>query len=463
MKFTQHKSIAIVGDIILDEFVFGSVRRINPEAPVPILHIKERQTRLGGSANVAHNIVALDGDCLLVGKVGPEREINSLLDEKGIQHRLLVENNAKTIKKTRFIANNQQLMRVDDEEISFLKTEQVQEVVEAVKDIDIIVIVDYGKGMITPELMDALRGLQKKILVDPKDIRKELFRDVFLIKPNLEETKKSLKMEIQSDEDLEKAAQTLQRDYNAHVLITRSEKGMSLFEWGKDQVLIRTQAKEVYDVTGAGDTVIATIALALASDLSLRRSVELANQAAGIAVGKLGTATVSSQELFSYGKEDSKIKNREELAAIVEKLKQQGKDIVFTNGCFDLLHVGHARLLQKAKSFGDLLILGLNTDDSIRRLKGSQRPIVSQDDRAELLASLDCVDYIVFFEEDDPGSLIALFQPTVHVKGGDYDPNNYESMPEAKIVHGYGGRVEVVNLVAGKSTSNIVSRIQESS
>jgi len=460
MKFNQTKKIAVIGDIIIDEFIFGSVKRISPEAPVPILRSKNKEFRLGGAANVANNIISLGGECILIGRVGNDSLIKELLEQNKINFDLIIDKSFETIKKTRFIADTQ-LLRVDEEEIKSANSDEIKEIVKKIVDYDIIIISDYAKGMITKELMDILRELNKIILVDPKVSNPELFKDIFLLKPNLEETKKTLKINVENEKELEKATEKLQQDYNSNILITRGKEGMSLFELGKNPLHIPTQAKEVYDVTGAGDTVIAVIGLSLASGKKLEEAVILANHAAGIAVSKIGTATVTEKELFSdIEKENRKIKSRQEIIEIVNDLKKKGKKIVFTNGCFDILHIGHTRLLQKAKSFGDILILGLNTDESVKRLKGPSRPIVNEKERAEVLSALEFIDYIVFFDEDDPCKIISEIKPDIHVKGGDYDPNDYENMPEAKVVHDYGGKVEIIKIIEDKSSSSIIEKIK---
>ena len=460
--FNQTKKIVVIGDIILDEFVFGSVDRISPEAPIPILKVQEREFRLGGAANVANNIISLGGDCLLIGRVGKNKQTQILLDQKKIKHNLIIDNSWKSNKKTRFVCSNQQLLRVDEDDIYPITKKDISLIIDFIGDIDIIIISDYAKGVVTKELMDRLRKLNKIILVDPKISKIELFNDVFLLKPNLEETKKVSKINIDDEDELERAAKELQSDYNSSILITRGASGMSLFEKGKSPFHIPTQAREVYDVVGAGDTVIATIGLALASNKNLKDATILANYAAGIVVGKIGTSTVQFEELFSIiNKDDKKIKSQKEIIEIVKDLRKKGKKIVFTNGCFDILHIGHTRLLKKAKNFGNILILGLNTDDSIKRIKGLSRPIINEKERAEVMSALECVDYITFFDENEPSKIISEIKPDVHVKGGDYNPNDYDNMPEAKIVHGYGGKVEIISISNGHSSSDIIEKIKK--
>jgi len=461
MRFNQTKSIAVIGDIILDEFVYGAVTRLNPESPMPVLNIKCREYRLGGAANVVNNICALGGDCLLLGRVGSDGRIEALLNQQGTNNFLIVDDDIPTTVKTRFVANNQQLLRADDEKIMPLSFHQIDRIIDRISGYDVIIIADYGKGVINQQLMDGVRNTGKMILVDPKVLTPELFGGVFLIKPNLIETEKFLQAALDDERQLEQAAHQLQEAFDATFLITRSKEGMSLFQPHMKPLHFPGQAKEVYDVSGAGDTVIATIGLSLASGIQLEEGVVLANRAAGIVVGKLGTAAVTADELFSsVEREHGKIKTPNEILSVVNDLRNREKRIVFTNGCFDILHVGHTKLLKKARSFGDVLILGLNSDKSVGRLKGPERPIIKEHERADILSSLECVDYVVFFDGDDPCNLISMIKPDVHVKGGDYSPADYHSMPEAKLVEEYGGKIELVSIVDGKSTSEIIKKIK---
>jgi D-beta-D-heptose 7-phosphate kinase/D-beta-D-heptose 1-phosphate adenosyltransferase len=458
----QQETIAVLGDLITDEFFFGTVDRVNPEAPTPLMSVERREIRLGGAANVANNIISLGGRCLLIGKTGLGDPLPGLLDQVGIRHDLVFDSRFTPVRKTRFVAGNQQLIRVDEEAICPLTASESQGVLRAVAEVDTVVVADYGKGFVTRELMDGLRQQKKTILADPKTCSAELFHDVHVLKPNSDETKYALRMNVDNEDELVEAATRLQQRLNCHLLITRGKEGMSLFELGAEPMHIPTRAKEVFDVTGAGDTVMAALALALASGETLEESVILANHAAGIVVSKVGTATVTKRELASaLESERRKVKTQVELVQILAELRHTGKTVVFTNGCFDILHIGHTRLLNHAKSCGDILVLGLNSDESIRRLKGPARPIVQEKERAEIMAALESVDYIVFFAEDDPCSIIAQLRPDVHVKGGDYNPGDFESMPEARIIQEYGGRIEIVELTAEKSTSDIIQSVRQ--
>ena len=460
-KFNQKKKIAVIGDVMLDEYIFGNITRINPEAPVPVLEFERKEYRLGGAANVANNIFSLGGHCVLIGRIGKDKRIKKILEDVNIHYDFIEDDSLPTIIKTRLMAGTQQLLRLDKEKNSPITSKDVKKIIKKVRNVDIIIVSDYAKGMITKELMDELRKLKKIILADPKITKPELFKKVYLIKPNLEETKKALGVNVRNEEDVEMAGKFLQKQFDANILITRGKEGMSLFEKNKKTLHVPTNTREVFDVCGAGDTVIATIGIALASEHSLEEAIILSNKAAGIAVGKVGNATVTSQELFKkIEKENKKIKNMEDLKLTIKELKEQGKKIVFTNGCFDILHIGHTRLLNFSKQQGDILILGLNTDASIKRIKGPKRPIVNEKERAEILTELESIDYVVFFDEDTPVNIISELKPDIIVKGGDYNPKDYKKMPEAKIVHDYGGKVKIFNTLEGKATTNIIEKIK---
>ncbi|MCK5107102.1 MAG: D-glycero-beta-D-manno-heptose 1-phosphate adenylyltransferase [Nanoarchaeota archaeon] len=457
MEFKQKKKIAVIGDVMLDEFIFGDVTRINPEAPVPVLEFERSEYRLGGAANVANNIFSLGGHCVLIGRIGKEKRIKKILEGKNIHYDFIENESIPTITKTRMMVGTQHLLRLDRETKLPITSKDVKKIVKKVRNIDIIVISDYAKGMITQELMDELRKLNKIILADPKITKPELFKDVYLIKPNLEETKKSLHVDVKEEKDVELAGKLLQKKYHSNILITRGKEGMSLFEKGEKPFHVPTTAREVYEVSGAGDTVIATIAIALGSEKNLEEAVILSNKAAGIVVGKIGTATVTKKELSSkMDKENLKIKTRKEIKEITKDLKNKNKKIVFTNGRFDILHLGHIDYLSKAKSFGDKLIIGLNTDISVRKIKGKNRPFTDENSRATILASLLFVDAVILFDEETPYDLIKFVQPDVLIKGGDY---KVEDIVGYDIVKDSGGKIETLDLLEGYSTSLIEEKV----
>jgi len=457
----KNKHIVVVGDIILDKYIYGDVSRINPEAPVPVLNVKKVKYVLGGATNVAANITSLGGRCTIMGQVGKDdagAKVKELLKEQDIDFNLIENENFMTIKKTRIVAKNQHVVRVDWEIPKEIEEEHVGNVIKSIKasGCDMIIVSDYAKGTVTKELMDGLKTSDTKIIVDPKPKNKELYKGVFLITPNTQESR-----EMTGTKDIEKMGKELVKQLGCNVILTRSEEGVSVFS-GEKHHYIPAKAREVYDVTGAGDTFVAAISLAISSGASLSEAALVANHASGISVSKLGTATVTTNELLSnFEMENRKIKTMAEMKKVLDDLRLKKKKMVFTNGCFDILHVGHISLLRQARSFGDALIVGLNTDSSIKKLKGSERPINNQEERAEVLSSLGVVDYIVFFGEDDPCNIISELKPDIHVKGGDYDPSDYKNMPEAKVVHDYGGEVKIVDIIDNKSTTNIINRIKE--
>ncbi|MBI5066073.1 D-glycero-beta-D-manno-heptose-7-phosphate kinase [Candidatus Woesearchaeota archaeon] len=463
VKQFGEKSILVIGDIMLDEFIFGNVERINPEAPVPILNVKKREIRLGAAANVANNIISLGGNCVLFGMTGDDRsaeKIIKLAKKQKISLYLIKDKNVPTIKKTRAIAQNQHLLRLDFEE----KYEPNQVFLDALKELlvqqnfDAILVSDYAKGTITKEVMEILKQANKPIFVDPKPANKEFYEGVFLITPNLKEAKELAKIKEQETEKSseEFLGKHLCELYSSNILITKSEKGMTLHEKNKEAFNIPTQAKEVYDVTGAGDTVISTLTLAYSCCADLKTSALLSNIAAGISVGKIGTSPVLKEELINeLFRDESKIKSLEELKLLINDLKLKNKKIVFTNGCFDILHTGHTRLLNFAKKQGDILILGLNSDDSVKRLKGESRPINVQEKRAEILSNFPQINYITIFEQDTPLELVESLRPDIIVKGGDWKPEN--------VVGNHVAEIRIFNTIEGESTTNIIKKVQEKS
>ena len=461
----KDKAVLVVGDIILDKFIYGDVERISPEAPIPVVHVNREEYMPGGAGNTAANIAALGGIVHLVSLVGEDLNAEILkkeLEKRKIRYNLVEEPNKETITKIRIVGQKQQVVRVDYETVGYVDKEIEDKILDIIKalfrGVDTVVISDYGKGVITKALAREIIGMcnaaGKKVIVDPKPQHKEFYKDAFLITPNNKES-----LEMLREEDVEKRGKELSKELNANVLITLGEKGMALFEKGKDVVLLPTEAKEVYDVSGAGDTVVAGIALALAANASLEEAALLANHAAGIVVGKLGTATVSSEELADKFKfEVGKIKSREEIAKLVFRLKKEGKKIVTTSGFFDLLHFGHIKLLQDAKKLGDVLIVAINTDDSVKRLKGPNRPILTENERAAILSALDSVNYVCLFEEDTPIELLSEIKPHIHVKGAD---RKLDEIIERETVESFGGKIVLIPIIEGASTTQIIDKILE--
>jgi D-beta-D-heptose 7-phosphate kinase/D-beta-D-heptose 1-phosphate adenosyltransferase len=466
--------LLVVGDLMLDEYLWGKAERISPEAPVQVVEVTREDVRLGGAGNVINNLVALGCRVVACSVIGGDDNgtiLQRAFTGKGVDVSGLFQDPMRaTSKKTRVVAANQQIVRIDRESKEDISSEYEERILEFIEgrasQFRAILISDYAKGVLTPKTLEGIIAVARKmrvpVVVDPKGRDYGKYSGASILTPNRKEAEIAAGITIVDEESLKAAARHLLDDVDLDaLLITRSEQGMSLFLRGGEMVHIPTVAREVYDVTGAGDTVLAVMGLALACGRDYADAAQLANVAAGIAVGKVGTSTVSPVEIIDavgHGHRDSetKIKNLDVLAAIVAAEKAKGKRVVFTNGCFDLLHAGHVKYLQKARSFGDLLVLGLNSDQSVRRLKGDKRPLINEAERGHILSALDCVDYIVIFQEDTPLKLIEALKPAVLVKGGDYTPDRVVGR---EAVESSGGRVELVEFVDGKSTTNIIEKI----
>jgi len=453
----KEKNILVIGDIMLDKYIYGDVSRISPEAPVPVVKVKKESFALGGAANTALNIVELGGGVFLIGFIGKDKKaviLKKLLKKRKIP--CFLESTLTTTQKTRIFGKEQQLLRFDEEETTEkIFTDKIKKkILRKAKEADIIIISDYAKGVITKDLMSLLMGYKRKMIVDPKPKNKILYRNAFLITPNEKES-----LEMASCSNIEEAGIRLKEELNSNVLITRGERGMLLFSDNKI-VELPTYAREVYDVIGAGDTAIAALALSIASGSSLNESAVIANTAAGIAVEKKGTYPVSLKELKSKVlSEESKIVDFDDLKKIVEDYKKKNRKIIWTNGCFDLLHIGHIEYLQKAKNLGDILIVGLNSDSSVKALKGPGRPIQSQTERAEILSSLKFVDYILIFSETTVERYLKELKPDIFAKGSDYSLKAM-SQKERKAMASCNGKIVFIPIVKGKSTSKMIEKIK---
>ncbi len=460
----SNTNILVIGDVMLDKFIWGDVTRISPEAPVPVVHVKNETCAPGGAANVAMNVATLGAKCFIAGLTGDDagRDIMiTLLRSKNIDTAGLIIHNHPTIQKVRIMGNNHQLVRYDYEEK--IQNKKHQELIHYIKSIienvDVIIISDYAKGTITDELMNEIKKLEKEIIVDPKPQNFNLYKDVFLIKPNEKEAREITLNPNNGEEAINEIGNKLTEQSNAHILISRGKDGMSLFELEGAITHIPAHTREAHDVTGAGDTVVAVMAVALAAGANIKEAAILANHAAGIKVTKIGTVPVTKTELAARLRAgNNKLKTKKTLIETITELKKQNKKIVFTNGCFDILHIGHTRLLQQAKALGDVLILALDTDASVAKLKGPTRPIIPQHERAEILSALDVVDYMIFFESEELADIIKEIQPDYLVKGGDYSK---ETVVGNYIVEEYGGNVVLIPLVANKSTTNIIQKVKE--
>ena len=470
IKLNKKPNILVIGDLMIDHYLWGSCDRISPEAPVQVVNVKKESSVLGGAGNVINNLVTLGSVVDVISVIGNDsvaNELKSLLEKIDVPtSNLVVENNRKTSKKSRLIASQQQVLRYDMESIDDINENSHKQIIQTLeKNIDkysSIILSDYGKGVLTTNLTKEIIKIANKnnikVLVDPKGKDYSKYKGSYTLTPNKKEAMEATNIDIKDESSLIEALKSLKTQCELEVsLITLSEQGIAIFD---DELTIKpTVAREVYDVTGAGDTVIASIAFALGNNLDIKDAIYFANLAAGVVVGKIGSATTTLDEIYEYeyslhkSNSTSHIKTFDEIKTLASKLHSQGKKIVFTNGCFDILHVGHVKYLEVAKSYGDVLILGLNADSSVKKLKGPTRPINTQDDRAYILASLESVDYVVIFEEETPYELIKLIKPHVLVKGGDYEGKEVVGQDIAD-------ELKLVQFVDGKSTTNTIKRIQ---
>lgn len=466
--FPRNKKVLVIGDAILDVYHFGRVDRISPEAPVPIVQVVKTEHKLGGAANVANNIIKLRNDTVLLGYTGKDHNaenIKKLLEASYIKYDLIITEQP-TITKIRIVSGVQQIVRVDFEEkynvTEQIEKEQLRLIEKMLHESDVIVLSDYGKGFVSATVsrfvIDKVCESGKSIIIDPKGVDWDKYRGATVITPNLKELGEVVGERLANeDKAVERVGKEVMDKYELkYLLVTRSERGMTFFT--KDHVEhIRTTASQVYDVSGAGDTVVATLATALSSGYSWIDAVKLANKAAGVVVSKIGTEPILYEELertVSEFKEDIKIISQLELENLATTLRVAEKKIVFTNGCFDIIHKGHIQYLQQAKEMGDILIVGLNSDSSIKRLKGEERPIKDQDERALILSSLGFVDYVVVFDEDTPYDIIRKIHPDILVKGGDYKIENVVGREFAK-------ETVLIQFVQGYSTTETINKMKK--
>lgn len=467
------KKVLILGDLMLDEHIWSKVTRISPEAPVPVADVIRITHVPGGCGNVAANIAALGGHPYLVSVIGQDSSGEKLLralEKKNVSASYLISDaNRPTVLKSRIIAASQQVVRVDREDRTILSASVSKKLLKRLQELipkmDAVIISDYEKGVVNSNICQLTIKLankyRKPIAIDPKGIDYSKYQGATVITPNLREATIASRTVVIDDRSLSQAGKTLlnKTAKTRFVLITRGKDGMTLFDQ-KGPTFIPAIPREVFDITGAGDTVIATLSLALAAGATMKEAAILANYAGSIVVGKIGTATCSREEIevAIEGREPvaKKIQLRNDLAVIAKNLKTEGAKIVFTNGCFDILHLGHVRYLREAKKLGDILIVGLNSDNSVTALKGPDRPYISELERAEILASLECVDYVTIFDELRPDNLIKVIKPDIHVKGGDY---KISELPERKLVESLGGKVAIIPPIKGRSTTNIVEKI----
>lgn len=463
------KRVLVIGDVMLDTYHIGEVKRISPEAPVPIVRINRTYSVLGGAANVARNLLGLGCSPYVISLLGNDnngKTMQEMFTDLNIKNKMFTTEHP-TITKTRVIGNSQQVVRLDFETENKCLSEETEHellnaVQEALHEVDIVVISDYGKGvcndMICQQVISASTQQGKKVIIDPKGTNWEKYRSATIITPNLKELSAVSRVEVKNEnEAIHHVAGNILKKYNlTSLLVTRSEKGMSYIAPEAYQD-IPTEAREVYDVSGAGDTVVAMLAAALAAGFSVTTAIYLANKAAGIVVGKMGTSPILFKELqteLQMGKPDSKFIPVSHLAETIKQLQVQERRIVFTNGCFDILHKGHVFYLEKAKRMGDVLIVGVNSDSSVKRLKGDSRPINDESARSTVLAALESVDYVVVFTEDTPLNIIKIIAPDVLVKGGDYEIENIVGREYAK-------KTVTIPFVDGYSTTKTINAINQ--
>lgn len=457
--------IIVVGDVMLDRYWSGSAARISPEAPVPVVRVKTIEDRIGGAGNVALNIAKLGGKVTLLGVIGDDAEgkiLRQLLEDEGVACDFVIEPMLRSICKLRIMAQHQQLIRVDFEESSLNFDSSALEVrlLSYLHENDVMVFSDYGKGTLADiaRYISAAKQAGLKVLADPKGNDYQRYAQADVITPNLAEFQAVMGGCELEQALLEKGRELLTRYQIPALLLTRGEAGMTLIQ-AEEVHSLPAQAKDVFDVTGAGDTVIAVMALAVAASMPLYEAMYLANLAGGIVVGKLGTSTVSIQELTRamHGDRDLLygIVAEDELLKIMARAKAHDERIIMTNGCFDLLHAGHVTYLEQAKALGDRLIVAVNSDASVRQLKGDSRPINGLQQRMTVLAALACVDWVIAFEEETPERLYCTLLPDVIVKGGDYRP---EQVAGGDCVIKAGGEVKILQFVEGMSTTAMINK-----
>ena len=467
----DNSKILVIGDAILDKYLFGEVERISPEAPVPILKTKESEFRLGGAANVAASIAAMGTQVALLSLCGQDEESKSLktsLIAANVKPILKSYKKEKTISKERIVSNNQQLLRIDDESIFSRQSanQLLEEFLNIYRSYDAVVLSDYGKGTLIKHqsFIKACNKLNIPILIDPKGGDFTKYKNSFLITPNLREFEEIVGP-TSNEKNLIKKAKILKKQLNlTNLIITLGAKGVLLINEKQEEIKFSSEAKQVYDVSGAGDTVIAVLSALIAQKNGIQKSLRLANRAAGIAVGKFGTSVVTIEELTNKPStqkaKESNLIDLKDLKKRVSELKQQGKIIVMTNGCFDILHAGHVDYLNKSKDLGDVLIVAINSDRSIKGLKGSSRPINKLEARSALLSSLKSVDFVVSFNASTPQNLYEQILPDVLVKGSDY--HGKEIVGSSAVINN-GGKIELIEYLEGYSTSKIIEKILSTS
>ena len=463
--------LLVIGDLMIDQYLWGSCERISPEAPVQIINVSKESEVLGGAGNVVNNLKKLGAQVDVLSVIGDckvSTELKYLFSEIGVDTQYLIKQKNRIVsKKSRIIASQQQVVRYDRESNDDIDIQSQKTLISVfkkiIKNYEVLLLSDYGKGVLTDKVTSTLIELANlngiKVLVDPKGSDYSKYKGAFLLTPNKKEASEATNTNIIDNESLLKAITKLKLDFKLNIsLITMSEQGIAIYD---NKLRINpTITKEVFDVTGAGDTVLSSLGFALACNANIDEAVKFSNLAAGVVVSKIGSATATFNEIIEHesslnkSTSDKHIKNFNEIDQLSDELKAKNRKIVFTNGCFDILHLGHIKYLETAKSLGDILILGLNSDRSVSALKGDERPINSQVDRAYILAALEVVDYVVIFDEDTPYNLIKLIKPNILVKGSDYKGKKVvgEDIAEELIL---------VEFIEGKSSSKTIEKIKK--
>lgn len=468
----QSKNILVIGDVMLDTYFTGDVKCISPEAPVPVFSKKKERSVLGGAANVAANLVAAGQNVSMMAMVGNDEtgeKLKGIFEGQGINTDLILSLNRHTTEKTRFLtSNNQQVLRMDVEDTDPLGNDDCKRMIMELKkkifSFNLILLSDYLKGLLTYDFTQAVICMAQEnnipIIIDVKDPRSEKYAGATLLKPNLKELRDLTGRRAETDEEIIAASEELREQRNVkYVLTTCGGRGMVLVGDG-EPYFIEAFSQEVFDVTGAGDTTIAYLGACMVNGMTMRESVDIANLAAGIQISKVGTSSVCWSEIRRRLVDKTEgVIHKIISGKAVENFRKdhKGQKIVFTNGCFDILHIGHIRYLQEARKLGDLLIVGLNSDTSVKKLKGLERPINMEAERAEMLSALGFVDYVAIFEEDTPQELIKKVKPDVLVKGGDYA---LDEVAGKKEVEECGGKLVLIPFVEGKSTTGIIEKIK---
>ncbi|AQW86080.1 D,D-heptose 1-phosphate adenosyltransferase / 7-phosphate kinase [Campylobacter pinnipediorum subsp. caledonicus] len=465
----MHKDVKIlvVGDLMLDHYIWGQCDRISPEAPVQVVKTTNETYKLGGAGNVVENLISLGAKVNVASVIGEDstgEKIIEILRQVGADTSLIIkEKGRESSIKSRVMASHQQVVRIDKESIGDINMQDdfVSMVTKNLGNFDLVLLSDYAKGVLTDNVCQSIikecNKHNKYVLIDPKGDDYTKYKNATLLTPNKKEASQATNINIKDKDSLIKAIKKLKDEISLrYSIITLSEEGIALFN--EDLEIFEAESKEVFDVTGAGDTVLATLGFMLASNYDIKDAIKTANLAAAVVVGKIGSATATFSEMEELLRSranadfEHKIKSIDEALVILSK--KGNKKLVFTNGCFDILHVGHTKYLSKARDFGDILVVGLNSDDSVKRLKGQTRPINNQDDRASMLSSLGFVDYVIIFDEDTPYELIKKLKPDILVKGADYKDKDVVGSDIVK-------DVRLVEFVPNKSTTNIINRIKK--